>query len=131
MLAGLSHLGVFLGGWLLPLIIWLAARTSAPYASRQAKQAFFWQLGFFIVIIITYVAFIGVFIVGVLGSAALFSTAPGATPDPSVFAPFGAFLLFYAVFFAAYILNIVFSIIGAVNAFQGKPFHYPLLGGIS
>jgi uncharacterized Tic20 family protein len=28
------------------------------------------------------------------------------------------------------LVNIIFSIIAAVQAFQGKPFHYPLLGGL-
>jgi hypothetical protein len=28
------------------------------------------------------------------------------------------------------LFNLIFSIIGAVNAFQGKPFHYPFLGRI-
>jgi uncharacterized Tic20 family protein len=129
-LAGLAHLGVFLGGWILPLIIWLATRTSAPYASRQAKQAFFWQLFFFAFIVLVYIAFFGVFFVGIFSSLASAPVGPNGPPNPNpfLFAPFGALLIFYAAFFVAYIVNIIFAIIGAVQAFQGKPFHYPLLG---
>jgi uncharacterized Tic20 family protein len=34
----------------------------------------------------------------------------------------------YAILGVLSLVQIVFSIIGAVQAFQGKPFHYPLLG---
>jgi uncharacterized Tic20 family protein len=113
----------------MPLIIWLATRTSAPYASRQAKQAFFWQLIFFALIIIAYFVFIAVFFVGFF-SGATFPAGPdgSSSPNPFSFAPFGALLVFYAVFLGGYLINAIFSIIGAVQAFQGKPFHYPLLG---
>jgi uncharacterized Tic20 family protein len=129
-LAGLAHLGVFLGGWLLPLVIWLASRNTAPYASRQAKQAFFWQMFFFALILVAYVVFFGIFFVSFFSSAASYPTGPGADPNPFLFAPFGSLLIFYALFFVAYLVNIIFSIIGAVQAFQGKPFHYPLLGWV-
>lgn len=129
-LAGLSHLGVFLGGWLLPLIIWLATRNSAPYASRQAKQAFFWQLLFFVLFIVAYFGFIAVFFTGFFTTFATTPYSPGTSPSPGpfTFASFGALFVFYGILLVGSIINIVFSIIGAVQAFQGKPFHYPLLG---
>jgi uncharacterized Tic20 family protein len=35
------------------------------------------------------------------------------------------------VIFALGIINMVFSVIAAIQAFQGKPYHYPLLGWLS
>ena len=44
------------------------------------------------------------------------------------FSPFVLILGLYAVIGILSLVQIIFSIIGAVQAFQGKPFHYPLLG---
>src|SRR5579863_4552547 len=126
-LAGLSHLGVFLPfGWLLPLIVWLSTRTSAPYASHQAKQAFFWQLFFVVLFIVAYIGLLGSFFGSGIFSA---SNIYGPEGYNSTFLrPFLILLAFYGLLLAGSLINIIFAIIGAVKAFQGKPFHYPLLG---
>lgn len=127
-LAGIAHLGVFLGGWLLPLVIWLATRTSAPYASRQAKQAFFWQLAFFVLFILAYFGFFATFFASGFFAAPTYDPYGSSGANPFVFAPFAGLLIFYAVLLVGGLINMIFSIIGAVKGFQGKPFHYPLLG---
>jgi uncharacterized Tic20 family protein len=43
---------------------------------------------------------------------------------------FGGFFIVWGVLFAIQIVAIVFSIIGAVKAFKGEPFHYPLMGRV-
>jgi uncharacterized Tic20 family protein len=122
-LAGLAHLSVFFAPIVLPLVVWLAMRNSSPYASRQGKQAFFFHLFFtalsFVLIILFYVGFF---------SLALSASSDGGLPDSFSFSPFILFLGLYAVIAILSLVQIVYSIIGAVQAFQGKPFHYPLLG---
>ncbi len=123
-LAGLAHLSVFFAPVILPLIFWLVMRKSHPYASQQAKQAFWFHL------ILSVIAVVAVIALQITLFATLASTAatfgPTSTPpDPATaFATFGFLLVFYVVG----LINIIFSVIGAVKAFQGKPFHYPLLG---
>jgi uncharacterized Tic20 family protein len=77
------------------------------------------------------VAYIGLF--GSFFGIGLFSyTTTGpygpTTSDPFAFAPFVFLLVLYGVILVGSLINMIFSIIGAVNAFQGKLFHYPLLG---
>jgi uncharacterized Tic20 family protein len=122
-LAGLAHLSVFFAPLILPLVVWLAMRNSSPYASRQGKQAFFFHLIFTALGIATLILFyVGFF------SLVITSTSDSGVSDLGGFSPLLLILGFYAVFGILSLVQIIFSIIGAVQAFQGKPFHYPLLG---
>lgn len=126
-LAGLAHLSIFFGGLIVPLVIWLVTRDSAPYASRQGKQAFFFHLGLVIISFLVFGIWFALFI-GFFGlAAANADSSSGAGFAGASFA--GAFLI-WGVYAVVYIGAIVLGVIGAVNAFQGKPFHYPLLGGL-
>jgi uncharacterized Tic20 family protein len=124
-LAGITHLSVFFAPLVLPLIVWLVVRESMPYASYQAKQAFFFHL---LVAAVALVVVVPVFVVGVVagGAAALFghsfTAGRGFLPVAAFFCGFGLILLLVVV------CEIVFAIYAAVQAFQGRPFHYPLLG---
>jgi uncharacterized Tic20 family protein len=137
LLAGLSHLSIFLLPFIFPLIIWLALKDSAPYASRQAKQAFLWHV---IYAAAAFILVIGVWIIFVLGFAATALSAAASASDSGPLAGlpivgiFGSFLLsliFFAVVFAVAIYFVVYGIIGAVRAFRGEEFHYPFLGRLS
>ena len=63
--------------------------------------------------------------------ASAVAIAPSTSyPDAPPATFFGGIILFYVLYFAIYIFAVVFSIIGAVKAFKGQPFHYPLMGRI-
>ncbi|HEX6796207.1 MAG TPA: DUF4870 domain-containing protein [Ktedonobacterales bacterium] len=121
-LAGLTHLSIFFAQLIMPLVVWLAVKRTMPYASRQAKQAFFFQLILFgitlVVIVPFYIAFFATF----------FSTeVPGqyySIPGAIV----GGFAIAWVLVFAISIVRIVFGIYAAVQGFEGKPYKYPLLG---
>ena len=120
-LAGITHLSVFFAQLIMPLIVWLAVKRSMPYASRQAKQAFFFQLILFGVTLVIFVPFyIALF-------ASMFTFTPG---NPGIFpgAFFGGIIVFWVLLLAISGVRIGFGIYAAVQAFQGKPYHYPLLG---
>lgn len=120
-LAGITHLSVFFGGIIMPLVVWLAAKTSMPYASRQAKQAFFFQLiltGIALILIVPF--YIAIF----ASTIAIASNTPGAAPVTF----FGGFALLWIGYLAIWVVEITFAIYASVQAFQGKPYHYPLLG---
>lgn len=126
-LGGIAHLSVFFAPVLLPLILWLACRDTSPYASRQAKQAFFFHLIFSILAVLAVVGFYVVFFTFIV------TTVNNTTYDPSnpmssAFFPFGSFVLLYGVLGVVSLINMILSVVGAVQGFQGKDFHYPLLG---
>ena len=124
-MAGLAHLSIFFGALIVPLILWLVNRGKAPYAAQQSKQAFFFHLALFVVeVVVGFVAFFVIF-------ASAVAIAPSTSyPDAPPATFFGGIILFYVLYFAIYIFAVVFSIIGAVKAFKGQPFHYPLMGRI-
>ncbi len=127
-LAGLCHLSVFFAPLILPLIIWLAMRQSQPYASQQAKQAFWFHLGF---VALAFLA--GAALQIFFFSTAFTAASAGGSPDPlgidlsllpTVFVFYGLLIIFG-------LTNAIFSVIAAIQAFQGKPFHYPGLGWLA
>jgi uncharacterized Tic20 family protein len=120
-LAGIAHLSVFFAPFLLPLIIWLALQPTAPYAARQAKQAFLFHVfmtvaGFGLGVLVFLVFFGSVFVGSATGRGEF--AAPGLIALP----------LLIMVAIAVGLTAVGLSIYGAVEAFQGHPFHYPLLG---
>jgi uncharacterized Tic20 family protein len=124
-LAGLAHLSVFFAPVIFPLIIWIAMRKSSPYTSYQGKQAFVFHLFFWVLSVTAVVVFI--FYGGFFGPNSPFFS-PISPNGPSDFTPFFVILGFDALLGVLSLVQTIFSIIGAVQTFQGKPFHYPLLG---
>jgi len=126
-LAGIAHLSIFFVPLILPLIIWLTTTNSSPYASRQAKQAFIFHCAVAVVqLIVVFGSFI-VFAVFGLGFATLASNPNNPNPAPF----FGGFFIFFPLIFVVALLinlgSIILGVYAAIQAFQGRPYHYPLL----
>ncbi len=116
----LTHGGVLVGGFILPLVFYLIADDETrPETRWHAREALNFQLSFL-------VAYLGSFIVFFVGLAA--SGAFGASgSEAGAGIGFGLSLgVFFVVIFGAVILNIVFSIIGAMRANAGIRWSYPL-----
>ncbi len=139
--AGIAHLSIFFLPIVLPLVLWLALKDSLPYASHQAKQALwfhiltplaflvFFALTALLVVVVTLAA-------GALGIAGVASSSGGSPlpllPIAGVGGIFGIllFFLFWIGAVGLSIGSIVLAIVGAIQGFEGKPFHYPFLGRI-
>lgn len=122
--AGVAHLSSFFGPLLVPLIIWLAVRDSMPYAARQAKQAFFFHL--LLVGLGVVVANVLVFeYVHTIFTAVSQSITSNIVTTPTVPPWLFALLAFVLVLV---LTGQALCVYGAVQAFQGKDFSYPLLG---
>ncbi len=124
-IAGIAHLSSLFAPVVGPLIIWLAVRDSMPYAMRQAKQAFFFHLA-----MATLGLVVGLIVVGRLVSS-FFAVASQAVTSDTVPTATTLPAWLFALFTLVLILGLtgqVLSIYGAVQAFQGKDFSYPLLG---
>jgi uncharacterized Tic20 family protein len=129
MMAGIAHLSVFFAPLILPLIFWLAFRDSHPYASQQSKQAFWFHLGVGVIGAIVVVPLYFVFFFSFFTSMSSYTVDPTNPVAPAFpMASFALLFLFYGGVALLGLFEIIFSVIGAVNGFQGKPFHYPLLG---
>lgn len=124
-LAGLAHLSVFYMPLLLPFILWLALRGGSPYASRQAKQAFFFHLVILALVAVVIIPVWGALVIGGLTVATASDSGGmhtgGATISISSLVCGGALMIALAIALSIY------GVYGAVRAFMGKPFHYLLL----
>jgi uncharacterized Tic20 family protein len=141
-IAGIAHLSIFFLPFVLPLVLWLALKDNMPYASQQSKQAFWYHvmvsvgsLAFFAVLAL--LVLVATLVAGALGIAGAAASANGGSPLPLLpFAGVGGvvgvlfLVLFWIGTLALSISSIVLAIMGAIQAFEGKPFHYPFLGRI-
>lgn len=101
-IALLAHVGTFIGGVIVPLVIWLVKKDESEYIAEHAKQSLNFQLSLLIY------AIGGVFI-----SFLLMIIFIGA-------------ILMILVLIGVSILSLVTVILASINASQGKHYKYPL-----
>jgi uncharacterized Tic20 family protein len=111
-LALISHLGVFVGGFILPLVIRLTEGKKNDYVKHHATES----LNFNITLMIGWFAGFVILIVG----------AASTTPQDHNHSAPGWFLVAFVAFFAFWIAAVVFSILGAIRASQGVWWRYPV-----
>ena len=128
-MAGLAHLSIFFGALIVPLILWLVNRGKAAYAAQQSKQAFFFHLVVWVIDLVVIIPGMVIYFTSFFSFVETMPTYP--TPPPAFpVAAFSVIIIMDLIVFAVQIVAIVFGVMGAVKAFQGQPFHYPLLGRI-
>lgn len=123
--AMLPHLSVFFIPLWFPLIVWPISKQTRPYASRQAKQAFFFHLIInSIELLVTRLLFASNF----MSEPSTLMTPSGSSTASSP--PLGYFLSIWLLAMLIGIMNMRLVIYGGVQGYQGKPFHYPMLGRV-
>jgi len=124
-MAALAHISAVLPfmGVIAPIIIWATQKDKSEYVAFQALQAVAYQL----LMVLAWFIGMGCYMLSFLS---IFLTIPfsgtgGETNLPiSFIAPF---IIFGAIFVGGAIL-IIYGIIGAINAFQGRNFRYLIIG---
>ena len=117
-MAILSHLGPVVGGFILPLILYLVTDPRDLYTRHHASEG----LNFALTIMIGWVAAFAVFFVAVIGGAAVAGASSGAAG-----AGFGiGFIALWLGMFALIVGCWVFAIVGAVQASKGVWWRYPI-----
>ena len=116
----LTHGGVLVGGFILPLVFYLIADDETrPETRWHAREALNFQLTF----LVAYLGSLLVFLVGL----ALSGVFGASGSDAGAGIGFGiSLIVFFVVIFGAVIVNLVFSIIGAMRANAGIRWQYPL-----
>lgn len=129
-MAGISHISALIPmmGLFAPIIVWVTQKDKSEYVAFQSLQALAYQLA----MVVGYFIWMGCYMVSIFGTVFTMTiVAPEGGPNSS--SPFGmgfAMLpfLFMCVFFLVGFLVTAYAIVGAVQAFQGKPFRYLLIG---
>jgi uncharacterized Tic20 family protein len=128
-MAALSHVAIIVPmmGLIAPILIWVTQREKSRYVAFQSLQAAAFQLTLLAVWIGGFACYMLSFF-AVFGGT--FFMASSATPENNP-AALGFFLVPFVVFFsilAIFFIMIIIGIVAAVMTFQGKDFHYPLIG---
>lgn len=126
-MAALSHISTLLPmvGVIAPIVIWITQKDKSKYVAFQALQALAYQL----TMILAWFIGMGCYMFSFFGT---FFTIPFSDSSQSASPLFALgfiipFLVFGAIFIGGFFF-IIYGIVGAVMAFQGKPFRYIIIG---
>jgi uncharacterized Tic20 family protein len=110
-MAILSHLGIILGGFILPLVIYCTEGKRNGFVRDHSREALNFQITFGILWI---------------GGFVLFFVTMVATASVSRTGPPGVFFLVFPLMMGLWALGIVCSVLGAVRAGNGRRYRYPV-----
>ena len=124
MLGLFSHLSLFLGGILVPIIFWATNKDKSKFVTFHSLQALWFHIAYIVVIILMVIILV---IIGAgfgLLSAGLHGSHAG-----------GAFIVIFMVaFYGALFLSIfgcmAYSIYMGIKAYHGELKKYPIIGNI-
>jgi uncharacterized Tic20 family protein len=122
LLAALSHASVVMQGLgiLVGVLVYVTQRDKSRFAAYQALQAAVYQMANLILIGLLWMVwsvFYGLSITTMMSN-------PRATPTPFFMISLGAMLIPIAIM----LVVDAFGLWGALRTWQGREFHYPLLG---
>ncbi len=129
-MAALSHVSALMPffGVIAPIVIWVTQKDKSRYVAFQSLQALAFQLS----MVAAWFVGMGCYMFSFFGTFFTIPFASRSEPSQSLSPLFGlAFLIPFLVFGAIFVggfFFIVYGIIGAIMAFQGKPFRYMIIG---
>jgi uncharacterized Tic20 family protein len=129
-MAALAHISALLPmmGVIAPIVIWVTQKEKSQYVAFQALQALAYQL----TMIMAWFVGMGCYMLSFFGTFITIPFSSSSGNSHSVSPLFGLtfiipFLVFGAIFCGGF-LFVIYGVIGAIMAFQGKPFRYFVLG---
>lgn len=127
LMAMFSHLSIFFGAIILPVIFWAINKDKSRFAAFHAMQALFFHIAYFAII----VAWILIMVFGGVGLGLITagSHAFQHNSGPPTFFII-VLLVFYAFLFIIIFFFIGFSIYVAVKSYRGEYTKYPIIGNI-
>jgi uncharacterized Tic20 family protein len=125
MLALFSHLSLFLGGIILPIIFWVTNRDKSKFVTFHALQALWFHIAYIAVILVFVFGFVIVAVVGGVGMGA-FAQTSGGKGAPVIFIIL--MIAFYALLFAIIFGAIGYSVYMGIKSYKGELVKYPIIG---
>jgi uncharacterized Tic20 family protein len=120
----LSHLSIIIPniGVIAPIIIWVTQKDKSKFVRFNAIQAIFFQLLFFVLVILS--VFTGVILM--LVSTLILTKTPDAAPGTLFWVSMGIMYLYFPL----YIIFVIYAVVAAVKSFKGKIFRYLIIGRV-
>lgn len=127
-LAGLAHASIVLNttgliGVLAAGVIWATQRERSAYVRAHALQALLYQVVVLVLSLVLVLSWAMCLSLSLLPAALRPELYEGSLPGPFWLALSGMIL---PIVFG--IVAVVYALVGAVQVFRGRPFHYPLIG---
>ena len=124
-LALFSHLSIFLGGIVLPIIFWAVNKDKSRFVRFHALQAIFFHIAYIaiVVAVVIIMALVGIGL-GVLSAGTFAAGKDGS------FIFIIAMVLFYGLIFISIFIFIGYGIYVGVRSYKGELSRYPVIGKI-
>jgi hypothetical protein len=122
-----SHLSIFLGGIVLPIIFWAINKDKSRFITFHSLQAIFFQIAYIAIIILLVFILIG------SGVGITLLTAGAKALDSGSAIPVFFIILMIVFYFLLFVVMFGFIIYGiyiGVKAYQGELKRYPIIGNI-
>lgn len=125
LLAMLSHLSIFLGGIILPIILWATQKDKSKYVSFHSLQAILYHLAFAVIIIVFVFFMVFMLIVSGIGLSGFAES--GQSGEMPVFMIIVMVVLYGGIFLLAF-SGVGYAIYLGVKSYQGKLIKIPVIG---
>ena len=124
LMALLCHLSIFIPniGMLAPIIIWVTNKEKSDFVRFNALQAIFFQLIFFIFMMLFMFAGIILMLVAI----PWYDLSSNAEPGTLFFLS----MVFMFMFFPLWIIFGIYAAVASVKSYKGKMFKYAIIGRI-
>jgi uncharacterized Tic20 family protein len=116
-----SHLGMFIGGPVVPLVALLTRGKESSFVRAHAAAVLNFQITAFVAVFGAYLLF---FLTVAVAGAAMVSSAKHGGAGPSI--GFGGFQCIFCLTLVVPILGTIFAILGTMAANRGELYRYPL-----
>ncbi len=125
LLALFSHLSIFFGGLVIPLIFWIINKDKSRFVRFHALQALFFQLAYIAIIIV----FVLIMVFVAIGMGAISAGTFAAGKDGSFFI-IAVMIMFYGLIFLSMFVFFGYGIYVGIKSYKGELRRYPVIGKI-
>jgi len=129
LLAMLSHLSIFLGGVILPIIIWATQKDKSKFVRFHSLQAIFFHIAYVVIIVFFAIVFVGIMLVSGFGLGIFDASNTDAGEGMSAFVAIMMVVIYGGIFLLIF-LGIGYGIFLAVKAYKGDLIKIPVIGNI-
>ena len=124
LLGMLSHLSIFFGGIILPLILWATQKDKSKFVTYNSLLALFYHISYTVLIIFYVIFMVLVLLMMGVGFGTMNKNSGGDMPGLMIF----FMIILYGGMFLLIFAGIGYGIYLAIKTYQGKLVSVPLLG---
>lgn len=118
-----SHLSLFFGGILLPIIFWAVNKDKSKFTAFHALQSLWFHIAYAVLIVV-------ILLIVLAGGMGLGFLSAGTGSDTMPVVAIIAIIAFYGLLFLFILGGLAYSIYMGIKAYDGKLVKYPIIGNL-